>query len=75
MDNDLRCGQPTVHKTFAEAAAILAGDGLLTFACDIIANEAINYRPHRTALMSVPDSTAVPDSMVRWPDARPRRPT
>ena len=38
MDNDdLRRGQPTVHKAFDEAAAILAGDSLLTFAFDILA--------------------------------------
>jgi farnesyl diphosphate synthase len=39
MDNDdLRRGQPTVHKAFDEAAAILTGDSLLTFAFDIIAD-------------------------------------
>ena len=38
MDNDdLRRGQPTLHKAFNEATAILAGDGLLTLAFDIIA--------------------------------------
>jgi farnesyl diphosphate synthase len=37
MDNDdLRRGQPTAHKRFDEATAILAGDGLLTFAFDIL---------------------------------------
>jgi farnesyl diphosphate synthase len=36
-DDDLRRGQPTVHKAFDEAAAILAGDGLLTYAFDVIA--------------------------------------
>jgi farnesyl diphosphate synthase len=37
MDNDaLRRGQPTTHKAFDEATAILAGDGLLTFAFDIL---------------------------------------
>ena len=37
MDNDdLRRGRPTVHKAFDEATAILAGDGLLTFAFDIL---------------------------------------
>jgi farnesyl diphosphate synthase len=39
MDNDdLRRGQPTVHKKFDEATAILAGDGLLTFAFEIAAD-------------------------------------
>jgi farnesyl diphosphate synthase len=38
MDNDdLRRGQPTTHKQFDEATAILAGDGLLTFAFEILA--------------------------------------
>jgi farnesyl diphosphate synthase len=38
MDNDdLRRGQPTVHKAFDEATAILAGDALLTLAFDILA--------------------------------------
>lgn len=38
MDNDdLRRGRPTVHKAFDDATAILAGDGLLTFAFEILA--------------------------------------
>jgi len=38
MDNDdLRRGRPTAHKKFDEATAILAGDGLLTFAFDVLA--------------------------------------
>ena len=37
MDNDdLRRGRPTTHKAFDEATAVLAGDGLLTFAFDIL---------------------------------------
>lgn len=40
MDNDdLRRGQPTVHRAFDEATAILAGDSLLTYAFDIIADD------------------------------------
>lgn len=39
MDNDdLRRGQPTVHKAFDEATAILAGDALLTLAFDRLAD-------------------------------------
>ncbi|WP_374832354.1 polyprenyl synthetase family protein [Paenochrobactrum pullorum] len=38
-DDDLRRGQPTLHKAFDEAAAILAGDSLLTYAFDIIASK------------------------------------
>ena len=36
-DDDLRRGRPTAHKAFDEATAILAGDGLLTLAFDILA--------------------------------------
>ncbi len=40
MDNDdIRRGQPSCHKAFDEAAAILAGDGLLTLAFEILAQE------------------------------------
>jgi farnesyl diphosphate synthase len=35
-DDDLRRGRPTVHKAFDEATAILAGDGLLTLAFDVM---------------------------------------
>ena len=34
-DDDLRRGQPTVHKKFDEATAILAGDALLTLAFEV----------------------------------------
>ncbi|MFQ5329491.1 MAG: polyprenyl synthetase family protein [Thermodesulfobacteriota bacterium] len=36
-DDDLRRGKPTCHKVFGEAAAILAGDALLTLAFDVLA--------------------------------------
>lgn len=39
-DDDLRRGQPTVHKAFDEATGILAGDALLTYAFDILADDA-----------------------------------
>jgi farnesyl diphosphate synthase len=37
-DDDLRRGQPTCHKAFDEATAILAGDSLQTLAFDILVN-------------------------------------
>jgi farnesyl diphosphate synthase len=38
MDNsDLRRGRPTCHKAFDDATAILAGDGLLTLAFEVLA--------------------------------------
>jgi farnesyl diphosphate synthase len=36
-DDDLRRGRPTTHKQFDEATAILAGDGLLTLAFEVLA--------------------------------------
>jgi farnesyl diphosphate synthase len=43
MDNDaLRRGRPTVHKAFDEATAILAGDGLLTIAFDILSRPQVH---------------------------------
>ena len=39
-DDDLRRGKPTNHTVFGEAAAILAGDGLLTFAFELLGGEA-----------------------------------
>lgn len=48
LDNDdFRRGQPTVHKAFDEATAILAGDALLALAFEIMASP----ETHRDALM------------------------
>ncbi|MEA2990870.1 MAG: farnesyl diphosphate synthase [Alphaproteobacteria bacterium] len=44
-DDDLRRGQPTAHKAFDEATAILAGDGLLTFAFDLLARPETHPNP------------------------------
>ena len=46
MDNDdLRRGRPTAHKKFDEATAILAGDGLLTLAFDVLARPETHPNP------------------------------
>jgi farnesyl diphosphate synthase len=44
-DDDLRRGRPTVHKVFGEAVAILAGDALLTYAFDVMADEPTHPDP------------------------------
>lgn len=44
-DDDLRRGQPTVHKAFDEATAILVGDALLTMAFDVAADESTHEDP------------------------------
>ncbi len=59
MDNDdLRRGKPTCHKKFDEATAILAGDGLLTYAFEVLAN-AVEIKPaQRLALVQLLSSAA-----------------
>ena len=59
MDNDdLRRGKPTCHKQFDEATAILAGDGLLTYAFEYLAN-ALEIRPEmRLTLLQLLASAA-----------------
>lgn len=39
-DDDLRRGQPTNHKKFGEAMAILAGDAMVTMAFELLATDA-----------------------------------
>lgn len=43
-DDDLRRGQPTNHKVYGEDIAILAGDGLLTRAFGLIAENAATQK-------------------------------
>ncbi len=52
-DSDLRRGRTTVHKSFDEATAILAGDGLLTEAFAVLADAHCHPDPAvRTALVA-----------------------
>jgi farnesyl diphosphate synthase len=44
-DDNLRRGKPTLHRAFDEATAILAGDALLTYAFEILADEATHPDP------------------------------
>ncbi len=66
MDNDdLRRGQPTTHCKFDEATAILAGDGLLTWAFEILANDATHPLPEvRVNLIAALSMAAGPAGMV-----------
>jgi farnesyl diphosphate synthase len=46
MDNsDLRRGRPSCHKQFDDATAVLAGDGLLTMAFEVLAHEDTHGDP------------------------------
>lgn len=54
MDNDtLRRGMPTTHVKFDEATAILAGDGLLTRAFEVLAEPATHTDPRVRANLVV----------------------
>lgn len=44
-DSDLRRGRPTCHKEFDEATAVLAGDGLLTAAFEVLAHPDTHNDP------------------------------
>jgi farnesyl diphosphate synthase len=46
LDNDdERRGQPSCHKQFDEATAILAGDALLTYAFELLSHETTHHDP------------------------------
>jgi farnesyl diphosphate synthase len=50
-DDDLRRGRPTLHREFGEAIALLAGDALLTFAFEILADPATHRDPQMRCLL------------------------
>ncbi len=66
MDNaDLRRGKPSTHKQFDEATAILAGDGLLTYAFEILADPETHEDPRvRVDLIAKLAHAAGPHGMV-----------
>jgi geranylgeranyl diphosphate synthase type II len=65
-DDDLRRGRATVHKAFGEAEAVLAGDGLLTLAFEILATEppGESAAPRRTESIRVVARAAGVDGMI-----------
>lgn len=55
MDNaDLRRGKPTIHRTYGEATALLAGNALFTTAIEVLLEAKISCRKKRriTALLA-----------------------
>lgn len=66
MDNsDLRRGKPTVHRVYDEATAILAGDGLLTMAFQILSEPETHEDPYvRCALIAALADAAGHQGMV-----------
>ncbi|MDQ1405544.1 MAG: geranylgeranyl diphosphate synthase, type [Acidobacteriaceae bacterium] len=65
LDNDdLRRGKPTCHKQFGEAIAILAGDGLLTLAFQIIGESPTSAERTLAALQEVSSAAGTVKGMV-----------
>lgn len=50
-DDELRRGKPSCHVKFGEAEALLAGDGLLTYAFELCASN--NYVSHKSVRLAV----------------------
>lgn len=64
-DSDMRRGRPSVHKRFDEATAILAGDGLLTYAFEILSDPRTHEDPAvRCNLVAALAHAAGPRGMV-----------
>jgi geranylgeranyl diphosphate synthase, type II len=65
LDNDdLRRGKPTCHKQFGEATAILAGDGLLTLAFQIIGESSTSAERTLAILQEVSSAAGTVKGMV-----------
>jgi geranylgeranyl diphosphate synthase type II len=65
LDNDdLRRGKPTCHKQFGEAIAILAGDGLLTLAFQVIGESLTSAERSLAALQEVSSAAGTVKGMV-----------
>jgi geranylgeranyl diphosphate synthase type II len=65
LDNDdLRRGQPTCHKQFGEATAILAGDALLTLAFETLANAPVEYGRRVALIAEIAAAAGTRDGMV-----------
>jgi geranylgeranyl diphosphate synthase type II len=65
LDNDdLRRGQPTCHKQFGEAIAILAGDALLTLAFQTLAEAPVEPARRVEILSEVARAAGTVDGMV-----------
>ena len=64
-DDDLRRGNPTTHRQFDEATAILAGDALLTIAFEILADAKTDpVAEHRAELVAALARAAGSEGMV-----------
>lgn len=63
-DDELRRGQPTNHKVFDEATAILAGDALLTYSFEILADDPLLTADEKVQLIKSLSFASGPSGMV-----------
>ncbi|GAB5434540.1 MAG: polyprenyl synthetase family protein [Epibacterium sp.] len=61
-DDDLRRGQPTLHRKWDEATAVLAGDSLQTLAFELLARDSVG--PNALSLIRTLAQAAGKDGMV-----------
>ena len=65
LDNDdLRRGRPTCHKAFGEATAILAGDGLQTYAYEVLAKLQCPAEARVAIIAEIAHATGTIDGMI-----------
>jgi geranylgeranyl diphosphate synthase, type II len=65
LDNDdLRRGRPTCHKAFGEAIAILAGDGLQTYAYEVLAGLQCAAESRVAIIAEIAHATGTVDGMI-----------
>lgn len=63
-DDDFRRGKPTLHKAFTEAHAVLAGDYLLTYAFECVANDPQLEPDQKVALIALIAKSAGGEGMI-----------
>ncbi|HLR80069.1 MAG TPA: farnesyl diphosphate synthase [Bacillota bacterium] len=63
-DDDLRRGQPTNHIKFDEATAVLAGDALLTFSFELIANDSRLTDQQKVKVIQLLSEASGPKGMI-----------
>jgi len=65
LDNDdLRRGHPTCHKVFGEATAILAGDGLQTYAYEVLASLKCPAEARVAIIAEIAHASGTVDGMI-----------
>src|SRR5699024_4604732 len=63
-DDDYRRGKLTNHKVFDEATAILAGDALLTYSFEIVANDPLLEDKQKVEIITRLAESSGPKGMV-----------